>query len=145
MAILSTTCFGGFLWHSKNKKEKCITMPMTSGTGTSVSLQSGSEVAAPPKHVKETSKRTPSSYCCSTSSALYDLTVCSDCSAGQFNANDFLLLIQTRYDVLQELSDAAAETETSLLVSGLVINCHVCLFVMTQSGNLSALSHSSLS
>lgn len=62
------------------------------------------------------------------SGVLCDLTRYSERSAGLFNVNDFSLLIWARYDVLQKQSEAAAETETSLLLSGLVINCYVCLF-----------------
>lgn len=62
------------------------------------------------------------------SGVLCDLTQYSEWSAGLFNVNDFSLLIRAWYDMLQEQSEATAETETSLLLSGLVINCYVCLF-----------------
>lgn len=121
-------------------------MTLISGTGISRPLQSES---APPNHLKETSERLKNS----TSLLLLPqpalLSVILLCTVigllGCLMQMIFSLLIQTQYDVLQELSDAAAETETSLLLSGLVINCHVCLFVMTPRRNLSALSHASLS
>lgn len=147
MTVLRTTCVGGFLWRCTQKRKKSVKQWHWSlGLGSLYLCSQDQRVLLLitwKKHLR--GSRTASVYCCSPSGALCDLTVYSDCSAGLFNANDFSLLIQTQYDLLQELSDAAAETETSLLLSGLVINCHVCLFVMTPGRNLSALSHASLS
>lgn len=144
MVVLRTTCFQGFLWHCTQKRKKGI------NNDTDLwdwDLHSQDKrvllLITWKKHLR--GSRPASFYCCSPSGALCDLTTYSDWSAGLFNANDFSLLITTQYDVLQEPSDAAAETETSLLLSELVINCHVCLFVMTPGRNPSALSHASLS
>lgn len=44
-----------------------------------------------------------------------------------------------------ELAEAIEETETSALLTGLVINRYICLFVMTQNTHPSDPSHTSLS
>lgn len=52
---------------------------------------------------------------------------------------------RVQYDMFLELAEATTEIETSLLLTGLVINCYLCLFVMTLNTEMSDLSRSNMS
>lgn len=52
---------------------------------------------------------------------------------------------RVQYDMFLELAEATTEIETSLLLTGLVINCYVCLFVMTLNTEMSDPSRANMS
>lgn len=129
------------------KKKKCETMGLISLVGSPepsvLRIRERSTITT--KHLwKDQEKHLPTSLSqwCSVCS---DLNWYCEWSVRVFYVKDFSSLIRVQYDTFLELAEATAEIETSLLLTGLVINCHVRLFVMTLNTNPSDLSHANLS
>lgn len=147
MAVLRNTCFVGPLTSRSKKKKKCETMGLISLVGSPepsvLRIRERSTITT--KHLwKDQEKHLPTSLSqwCSVCS---DLNWYCEWSVRVFYVKDFSSLIRVQYDTFLELAEATAEIETSFLLTGLVINCHVRLFVMTLNTNPSDLSHANLS